>query len=114
MQPVTPVLPDSKISQANEINIGADQPEYATLPALVFDTHTNPGEMMPVRDFFAGDVVLVRYELDDDDIAELIKTRSLYIAQRHSGTKMHPLLPMVNDPLVRIQDATNYAREQSS
>lgn len=60
MKPVSPVIDGL---QEQEILIAKDQPEYGTLPALKADEG----------------YILSRWEVTDEDLANITKTRSVYL-----------------------------------
>lgn len=64
------------------IVFGKDQPEYQPLPAMRFeDGHGS---------------VITCWELTDEEIETLIKTRRLYLKQLTFGQPLQPLLPTID------------------
>lgn len=80
MKPVSPVIPDTDFE---ELKIAEHQDEYGTLPALVCND---------------GNTLLTRWEMTDAEIAELQKTKSLYLYISNFGQPVQPVLLTVEPP----------------
>ncbi len=83
MTPSSPVL-KSGILTEQEIKIAENQPEYQTLPAL------------PLGD----GVILTRWELSDDEIAEIVKNKSIYLFMWTFNKPVTPILLQVTEPQI--------------
>lgn len=81
MKPKSPVLPDHEHWE-NEINVAEHQQEYLTLPVL------NCGD----------GVYCCRWELDDQDLAEINKNRSVYAFMWTFDKPFVPILLQVERP----------------
>lgn len=66
----------------SNVVFGKDQPEYRPLPALV------------LQDSFRS--VITCWELTDEEIEELTRTKRLYLKQLTFGNPLQPLLPTVD------------------
>ena len=94
MLPKSPVLPSRPDTLASEKVVGASQEEYEGLPALFF--------LLPRGHQFAGMLLVVsRFELTDNEVAEIAKTRSIWHSQLMvPGGKFAPTLLQVTEPEV--------------
>ena len=81
MKPKSPVLPDYE-GWNDEINVAENQQEYNTLPVL----HCGDG------------VIVSRWELDDKDLAEINKSRSVYVYMHTFGKPVTPILLQTERP----------------
>lgn len=81
MKPVSPVFPDERFWD-EEINVAENQQEYMTLPVLDC----------------GGGVILSRWELDDKDLAEINKNRSVYVFMTTFGKPVTPILLQTEMP----------------
>ncbi len=79
MNPVSPVIPGSTVP---EVKYAEDQPEYMTLPAV----RTPDG------------VVLSRWELSDEELAQIVHTRSIYLALHTFNMPLQPIQIGVEPP----------------
>lgn len=66
----------------SNVVFGKDQPEYKPLPALV------------IQDSLGS--VITCWELTDEEIEELTRTKRLYLKQLTFGNPLQPLLPTVD------------------
>lgn len=88
MKPVSPVFPDETL-WSEEINVAENQQEYNTLPVI------NCG----------GGMILSRWELDDKDLVEINKNRSVYVFMHTFGKPVTPILLQTEMPEVADNEA---------
>jgi hypothetical protein len=81
MKFVSPVVPGADLP---EIQLASNQPEFETLPVV----HCGFG------------VMLCRAEFTDDEIAEIVKTRSVYLFQVTGGKAPNPIILDVWTPKI--------------
>jgi hypothetical protein len=79
MKPVSPVLLDQPDAQPYEVKVAEHQPEYGTLPALLV-----AGEAQHARyvdSLRESDYTISRWELTDEEVEKIVKSRCLYFYQ---------------------------------
>lgn len=81
-QPVSSVLLNSKENAVNEVTFAKNQPEYRPLPALQYEDGT----------------ILTRWELSEEEVAEIIKTKSIYLEVSTFGRPLQPLRMFTKEP----------------
>lgn len=91
------------------LELAKDQPEYDTLPVYV---HWQE-KLLPVpehRRFVGGNTVEMRkiamemvacFELTDEEVAEIVKTKKLWYRQMIFGNKFQPMNIFVDNPFVQ-------------
>lgn len=94
MEAKSPVLPSRSDTTASEKVIGLSQDKYSNLPALFF--------LLPKGHEFAGMLMVVsRFELTDEEVAEVVRMRSIWHSQLMlPGEKFAPTLLQVTEPEV--------------
>ena len=97
MKPSTPV-----IAGHEEILVAERQPEYQTLPVIKVNG--------------SGGIYLVsRWELNEADIAEINKNKSVFLLQSTFGKPMQPVLLQIDEPvLVHVDPAFDGISESST
>jgi hypothetical protein len=97
MKPVQPIFPDRPDTHQFEVIIAKDQPGVQPLPALL--VRDVEGEApRHVENLRESSYIITRFELDDDDIAEIIRTRSLFFCQWNHHGPLSPILIQVETP----------------
>lgn len=86
MKPVSPVLIGEDLP---EIEIAKDQPEYNPLPVIA------------VQDEAA--TIISRWELSDEEVAEVVKTKSIYVFMMTFGHPIQPLLLQTEKPTIPLR-----------
>lgn len=79
---MSPVLLKQPTNPDDEIIIAEHQDEYQNLPAVI--THH-------------GNVILSRWQLTDEELAEVIKTKSVFVYVVTFGLMLQPLLLSVHE-----------------
>ncbi|MCP9494087.1 MAG: hypothetical protein MSG64_06475 [Pyrinomonadaceae bacterium MAG19_C2-C3] len=85
MRPVSPVIPGLELS---EINVGENQDVHGVLPAIRVDDQA----------------FLSRWELTDDEIENITRTRSIYLCQLNYYAPVQPVMLAVEAPVVDLQE----------
>lgn len=83
MKAVSPVIPGENW---REVKIAEHQDEFATVPAIPLNN---------------GGQLLSRWELTDEEITTIIKTRSIYFYQWTGGRPMQPVCLTTERPQLR-------------
>jgi hypothetical protein len=96
MKAVSPVIPGH---EACEVKIAEGQPEYETLPALLVGGDG-------ARGFYVGSLrdshtVISRFELSDEEVETLNRTKTLYLYVRNFGGPLQPVLVTTEEPEVQ-------------
>jgi hypothetical protein len=89
MIPRSPVIEGR---EEDEVQLGAEQDEFQTLPALTFRDHE-------------GVKSLSRWELEEGEREELLRTGSIFVSQITGGGAPRPILPSVFPPDIPEQAA---------
>lgn len=87
MKPVSPVIPNGNL-QKYETKIAEHQNEYQPLPALILD---------------GGESSLSRWELSEDEISEILRTKSIYLQVWTFGGKLQPVFLSASAPPLEIE-----------
>ena len=87
MKAVSPVIPGQ---EQNEIKIAENQPQYETLPALLVGGTKD--ERVYVDSLDQAEYFISRFELTDEEVAAIVKTRSLLFFQYNFGQLVQPFL----------------------
>lgn len=90
MQPISPVIPGL---EQFEVNVGEGQPEFIAVPTLI-----GPGPQY---------IYTSRWELTDDERAQIAAGATIYYSQYTGGERMRPMTLSVGAGLTESSELTS-------
>lgn len=113
MKPVSPVLPNSPETLSLEVKIAESQDQYETLPALCVGQSSEHGDRY-VGSLAHSTYTLSRWELSDEDIERIIRTRSLFLFVWNFGWPQAPVLLTTESPDEQTKEENAAVADQSA
>lgn len=93
MKAVSPVIPGH---EAHEVKIAESQEQYETLPALLV---CGPeGARVYVDSLDQADYIIARVELSEEEVAQVVETRTLLYYQYNFGRLIQPFQLARDEP----------------